>query len=113
MEDIGPPPGLELPEENLDYWTKEGITWTRHHATPRTTLFDPQSTPDGPDHRKLVKDRTTTLNYSTGTTDQIEDDWTHPPNTTKDVTQRWRGTTVFRESEHYPQVLHDDITTES
>ena len=88
MEDIGPPPGLELPldrQSNLDYWSKDGTTWTRHHITPRTTLFDPQSTPDGPDYRKLDKQRTTTLNYSTGTTDQIEDDWTHPPNITTDV----------------------------
>ena len=56
MEDIGPPPGLEPPEDQLlDYWTKDGTTWVRHHVTPRTTLFDPKSTPDGPDYRKLDK----------------------------------------------------------
>ena len=76
-QDIGPPPGLELPSDaqsNLDHWSKEGTMWTRHHTTPRTTLFDPKSTPDGPDYRKLEKQRVTTLNYETGITDQIEDD---------------------------------------
>ena len=43
MEDIGPPPGLELPEDQqLDHWTKDGTTWVRHHVTTRTTLFDPR-----------------------------------------------------------------------
>ena len=53
------------------------------------------------------------MDYTTGTTDQIEDDWTNPLNTTKDVKTRWRGTTVFKESAHHPQVLLDDLTSES
>ena len=33
--------------------------------------------------------------------------------TKQEVASKWRGTTVFTESEHHPQILQGDITDES
>ena len=48
----------ELPTTE-DYWMREGHLWKRTHIKPRTTLYIPQQTQDGPDVTKLILERTT------------------------------------------------------
>jgi hypothetical protein len=63
---------------NVDHWTKEGNTWTRHHMTMRSTLFAPTTTTDAPDPRHLSDERTTTMKMRDGTTSVVNDDWKNP-----------------------------------
>ena len=39
---------------NSDYWIREGHLWKRVHTQPRTTLYVPERSDDGPDIEQLI-----------------------------------------------------------
>ena len=94
-------------QKSIDHWTKEGIYWTRHHVCERWTLFVPSSTPDGPDIRHLLEERTTTLKFGDETISH-KDNWKVDRDKRQEKT--WTGTTVFQERSVFPQVMLDDMT---
>ena len=50
----GIPRPKEVPATEDDYGTREGHLWKRVHIKPRTKLYIPQQTQDGPDVTKLM-----------------------------------------------------------
>ena len=42
-------PGPSALQPNEDYWIREGTYWKRVHIKPRTALYKPEQTDDGPD----------------------------------------------------------------
>ena len=97
----------ETTDKNVDYWTKDGPTWTRHHQNKRTTLFSPTIEPGGPDPNKLSDQRVTTMRQDDGTTNTKTDDWRAATN---DQLPTWTGTTVFTEKENRPQIFMEETT---
>ena len=99
---------------DVDHWTREGSTWTRHRAATRSSHGEPQLEPDGPDPRHLEDERVTTIRGSDGGATQINDNWRDPEMTQAATNEKdWTGTTVFTEKGHYPQVLMDDTTDQA
>ena len=96
-----------------DHWTKEGLTWTRHHVQDRSLLFQPRISADGPQLDQLEDERVTTMRSSDGTTLSIKDNWRDPAHAERTLKRLWSGTTVFTEKGHYPQVMIDDYTEEA
>ena len=83
-----------------DYWIREGHLWKRVHIKPRTELYIPQQTQDGPDVTKLIPERTTMVRPTSGARwHRIDDDWTTKRQATLNVP--WTGSTNFEESTSY------------
>ena len=86
----------ELPTTE-DYWMREGHLWKRIHIKPRTTLYIPQQTQDGPGVTNLIPERTTIVKPTSGAGwYMIDDDWTTKREATLSTT--WTGSTNFEES---------------
>ena len=47
-------PGPQTMTPNSDYWIREGHLWKRVHTQPRTTLYVPERSDDGPDIEQLI-----------------------------------------------------------
>ena len=98
-----PPTGISDPREMKptgDYWIKEGHMWKRVHILPRTQLYTPQQTHDGPDVTKLLPERTTLIKPIAGTrTYRHDDDWTQQQ--CAEMSTQWTGSTNFEESHTY------------
>ena len=89
-----------------DYWIREGHLWKRVHIKPRTELYIPQQTQDGPDVTKLIPERTTMVRPTSGARwYRIDDDWTTKRQATLNVP--WTGSTNFEESTSYKDEVHD------
>ena len=89
-----------------DYWIREGHLWKRVHIQPRTDLYVPQQTQDGPDVTKLIPERTTMVKPTSGGRGyRIDDDWTTKTRATLSTT--WTGSTNFEESTLYKEEVHD------
>ena len=89
-----------------DYWIREGHLWKRVHRKPRTELYIPQQTQDGPDVTKLNPERTTMVRPTSGARwYRIDDDWTTKRQATLNVP--WTGSTNFEESTSYKDEVHD------
>ena len=53
--------GEKVLETSLnDWWEEPSATWTRHHVDPRSTLFHPAASSDGPDLHDLMPTSTRT-----------------------------------------------------
>ena len=98
-----PPTGISDPPEMKptgDYWIKEGHMWKRGHILPRTQLYTPQQTHDGPDVTKLLPERTTLIRPTAGTrTYRHDDDWTQQQ--CAEMGTQWTGSKNFEESHTY------------
>ena len=95
----------ELPTTE-DYWVREGHLWKRIHIKPRTALYIPQQTQDGPDVTKLIPERTTIVKpTSRAILYRIDDDWTTQRQATLNVP--WAGSTNFEESTSCKGDVHD------
>ena len=91
----------ELPTTE-DYWIPEGHLWKRVHIKPRTTLYIPQQTQDGPDVTKLIPERTTIVKPTSGARwHRIDDYWTTKREATLNVP--WTGSTNSEESTSFMQ----------
>ena len=89
-----------------DYWIREGHLWKRVHIQPRTDLYVPQQTQDGPDVTKLIPERTTFVKPTSGSRGyRIDDDWTTKTKPTLNTS--WTGSTNFEESTSYKGEVHD------
>ena len=89
-----------------DYWIREGHLWKRVRIKPRTTLYIPQRTQDGPDVTKLIPERTTIVKPTSGARwYRIDDDCTTLREATLNVP--WTGPTNFDESTSYEDEVHD------
>ena len=94
------PKPKEAPDTTGDYWIKEGHMWKRVHQQPRTDLYIPQQTHDGPDVTKLTPERTTFVTPTNGNRQyRIDDDWTTKTKATLNIP--WTGSTNFEESTAY------------
>ena len=91
----------ELPTTE-DYWIREGHLWKRVRIKPRTALYIPQQTQDGPDVTKLIPERTTIVKPTSGARwHRIDDDWTTKREATLNVP--WTGSTNSEESTSFIQ----------
>ena len=89
-----------------DYWIREGHLWKRVHIQPRTDLYVPQQTQDGPDVTKLIPERTTMVKPTSGGRGyRIDDDWTTKTRATLNIP--WTGSTNFEESTLYKEEVYD------
>ena len=89
-----------------DYWIREGHLWKRVHVHPRTDLYIPQQTQDGPDVTKLIPERTTMVKPTSGARGyRIDDDWTTKTNAS--LNTPWTGSTNFEESTLYKEEVYD------
>ena len=102
----GIPRPKEVPATEDDYGTREGHLWKRVHIKPRTKLYIPQQTQDGPDVTKLMPERTTMVGPTSGARwYRIDGDWTTKRQATSSVP--WTGPTSFEESVSYKDEIHD------
>ena len=89
-----------------DYWMREGHLWKRIRKKPRTELYIPQQTQDGPDVTKLIPERTTIVKPTSGARwYRIDHDWTTKRQATFIVP--WTGLTNFEESTSYKDEVRD------
>ena len=96
---------------SVDFWTKTGNTWTRHHVRKRNQHYVPTIEVDGPDIAHLGDKRITTNTFDDGSTTSLDDNWReHQRGTT---TELWTRTTVFTERAHYPQIEVNDCVQEA
>jgi hypothetical protein len=102
--------GIPRPKEvpaTEDHWIREGHLWKRVHIRPRTELYIPQQTQDGPDVTKLNPERTTMVRPTSGARwYRIDDDWTTKRQATLSVP--WTGSTNFEESVTYKDEVQDE-----
>ena len=83
-----------------DYWIKEGHLWKRVHNTPRTNLYVPQQTHDGPDVSQLLPTRQAIVKPTSGARGyRIDDGWT--TKTFAKLNQAWIGSTNFEVGQTY------------
>lgn len=83
-----------------DYWIKEGHLWKRVHNTPRTNLYVPQQTHDGPDVSQLLPTRQAIVKPTSGARGyRIDDGWT--TKTFAKLNQEWIGSTNFEVGQTY------------
>ena len=83
-----------------DYWIKEGHLWKRVHNIPRTNLYVPQQTHDGPDVSQLLPTRQTIIKPTSGARGyMIDDDWT--TKTFAKLNQEWIGSRNFEVGQTY------------
>ena len=54
-----------------DHWTKDDLSWTRHHSLERYDFYIPVTEPGGPDVHLLDNKRFTLLHYQDGTTSEL------------------------------------------
>ena len=94
------PKPKDTPDTTGDYWIKEGHLWKRVHQQPRTDLYIPQQTHDGPDVTKLTTERSTFVMPTDGNRQyRIDDDWTTKTKAT--LNKPWTGSTNFQENTAY------------
>ena len=103
--------GLPHPSEvhpGGDYWYREGPHWKRVHVEPRTALYIPEQTHDGPDIKRLIPWRQTKVQPvgERHNTRLVEDEWTTQPAKTSD--KPWTGWTNFAEHQEFPTQLGSD-----
>ena len=99
-------PGPDTLQPNEDYWIREGPYWKRVHLKPRTALYKPEQTPDGPDLSQLTAYRSTMARPTTGERhNRFEDEWTGEH---RELPFQWTGSTNFEEKEQYKEVLDTD-----
>ena len=90
------PPELQTLQPNDDHWVREGTYWKRVHVKPRTALYKPEQTDDGPDISKLTPHRSTVAKTtSEERVDRFDDEWTGPR---RDLQFTWTGPANFEES---------------
>jgi hypothetical protein len=83
-----------------DYWIKEGHLWKRVHNIPRTNLYVPQQTHDGPDVSQLLPTRQAIVKPTSGARGyRIDDGWT--TKTFAKLNQAWIGSTNFEVGQTY------------
>ena len=88
----GLPHPLEVHPPGGDYWYREGPCWKRVHIEPRTAIYIPAQTHDGPDIKRLAPWRQTKL-----------DEWTTQP--AKTSNKPWTGWTNLEEHQEFPTQL--------
>ena len=92
-----------------DYWIREGHLWKRVHIQPRTTLYVPERTTDGPNVDNLLPARRTriipTKQDQTGPTVH-EDNWQAAGN--QQTNTEWTDSTNFEEKVEYKEQLDSD-----
>ena len=59
-------PGPSALQPNEDYWIREGTYWKRVHIKPRTALYKPEQTDDGPHITMLTTYRPTMAKPTSG-----------------------------------------------
>ena len=72
------PKAIESPKHASwarDYWEKGPKCWIRHHCRPRTAMFMPSGTKDGPPIQELSGIRSTKADYVSGKGAVINDCW--------------------------------------
>eukprot|EP00435_Cladocopium_sp_Y103_P041886 s2323_g11.t1 len=90
-----------------DYWIKEGNYWKRVHNIPRTDLYIPQQTHDGPDVTLLLPTRQTIVKPTSGARGyRIDDDWT--TKTYAKLNHEWIGSTNFEVGTSYKDEYYED-----
>ena len=90
-------------QPNEDYWIREGPYWKRVHIKPRTALYKPEQTEDGPDITMLTSYRSTMARPTTGERfNRFDDEWTGEH---KELSFTWTGSTNFEEKEQYKAEL--------
>ena len=93
-----------LENSKNDWWEESATTWTRHHVDPRSTLFHPAASPDGPDLHDLMPTRRTIYQNK----DYI-DNWTTPAGVSATTSKDWTGRTVFEKQPNGVKLPHDNI----
>ena len=93
-----------LETSSNDWWEESSTTWTRHHIDPRSTLFHPAASWDGPDLHDLMPTRRTIYKDK----DYI-DNWTTPAGVSSTEHKDWTGKTVFEKQPNGTKLSHDNI----
>ena len=76
-----------------DYWVQTGTQWIRIHQIPRSSLFTPSGTVEGPKTTTLTSQRSTIME---GTGEVLEDNWHDPNDAHRAIAgPSWVGRTVF------------------
>ena len=85
---------------------RKGHLWKRIHIKPRTTLYIPQQTQDGPDVPKLIPERATMVKPTSGARwYRIDDDWTTKREAALNTTST--GSTNLKKSTSYKDEVQE------
>ena len=81
-----------------EHWTKDGLSWTRHHLQERCGYFMPVCEPGGPDTHLLEDTRLALLHYPDGTTSERLDNWRGHYESLPTSDKPWTGATASTEN---------------
>jgi len=93
-----------LETSSNDWWEESSTTWTRHHVDPRSALFHPAASSDGPDLHDLMPTRRTIYKDK-----DYLDNWTTPAGVSSTAHKDWTGKTVFEKQPNGIKLSHDNI----
>ena len=105
-------PGPQTLTPNSDYWIREGHLWKRVHIQPRTTLYVPEQSDDGPNTERLTSERTTMVSPTEQARGwRIDDNWKESG--ARPLDRQWTGSTNFEEDVEYKYEYDTDNEEET
>ena len=105
-------PGPQTLTPNSDYWIREGHLWKRVHIQPRTTLYVPEQSDDGPNIERLTSERTTMVSPTEQARGwRIDDNWKESG--ARPLDRQWTGSTNFEEDVEYKYEYDTDNEEET